>query len=62
MGGNYIIVIKDVTLVMDDFLKEVNNKIDEGYTPLGGLVIHEDPISHRCYFYQTMKKAKMKRR
>ena len=37
MAENYIIVAKNVTVDMDDFLKEVNAKIDEGYILVEGL-------------------------
>lgn len=58
MGDNYIIVAKDVTLDMDDFLKEVNAKIDEGYITCGGVALREDSLSHRDYCYQAMKKGR----
>jgi len=56
MQDNYIIVIRDTTMDMDDFLKEVNKKIDEGYAPCGGIAIRHDIVSHRDYFYQAMEK------
>ena len=50
----YIIVIEDVSLMVGDFTNSVNSKIEDGYTPCGGLAILEDQISNRIYFYQAM--------
>ena len=54
MGDNFIVIVKEVTMDMDDFLNKVNEKIDEGYRTCGGILGRTDPVSHREYFYIAM--------